>query len=243
MRAITQFECHKFSLGLWVLALLCLPAVALPQTPMAGLADPPFVGPKKASQLIVGRTIPEYPPLAKINYIQGRVQLELRVAADGKVVRAHVLKGHPILAASALQAIRKWIYRPLRTPSGPSGFLTTVELNYTLRYQALELRPAQAERDLSRQIVPPEVLQRPAETSFLKRLMHIRLLLNDQGQVIDSEPSLEGLSDFAAAQNTLQDWSFRPARWGTLPIPWYLDIDVPINGANLAAPAGGPEKR
>lgn len=241
MRAMTPFESRP-SLGLLVLAFACLPAVALSQTLVGQAGQPIVITAKKATHLLLHRTVPEYPPLAKVNYIQGRVRLELEVAADGKVAHAHVLKGNAILAASALQTLRNWTYRPLLTTSGPSAFLTTVELNYTLRGQFGELGPEQAERDLRRQVKPPEVLRRPVEAS-LRTLMRIRLLLNDQGQVIDSDPSLEAVSDFTPAQKILQGWTFRPARWGSLPIPWYLDVDVPVSEARLPPPAGVPEHR
>lgn len=58
--------------------------------------------------------------------------------------------------------------------------------------------------------------------------MPMHLLLNDQGEVIDSGPSPDATGDVTPAQRTLQGWTFRPARWGTLPIPWYIDVNVPL---------------
>ncbi len=240
---MTEFSFRSHSLFLLVLALVCLPEVALSQAAPPPPASPPIiVDAKTATRLVQDQAAPEYPPLAKINYIQGRVRLEVEVTRDGKVARAHVMRGNPILAASALKAIRSWIYHPLVTPSGPSPFLTTVELKFALNMRRMDLPATRAESDLSRQIKPPEVIGRPADPPPTN-VVHLRLLLNDQGQVIDSESPTGTVSDLEAARKTLQGWTFHPAHWGSLPIPWYLDVDVPISEPRADRPAGDPGLR
>jgi outer membrane biosynthesis protein TonB len=59
--------------------------------------------------------------------------MELTVNGDGNVANAHVLDGNAILAA-ALKAARQWIYYPLPTVAGPSGFVTMVRLKFTLHH-------------------------------------------------------------------------------------------------------------
>ena len=225
------------------MAVVCLPAAALPQGYLAErTVQPIIIGAKKAAQLVAHQPVPEYPPLAKVNYIQGRVQLGIEVTADGKVAHAHVLGGYPLLAASALETIRTWTYTPLITPAGPSAFVTTVDMNYSLRIHMSDVRPTQAERDLSRQVKPPEVIRRPENTP-LKTLVHMHLLLNDQGRVIDSEPPLETVSRLTPGNEVLQGWAFRPARWGSLPVPWYLDVEVPVSEARAPQASADPQHR
>jgi hypothetical protein len=70
----------------------------------------------------------------------------------------------------------------------------------------------------------------------------MRLLVNDQGQVVDMDVPPTGRAQFAAARETLQGWTFRPAHWGSLPIASYLDVDVPVSApsiARAAASSGG----
>lgn len=240
---MTEFSSRSHSLVLLVLAVVCMPEVALPQAaPPPPASSPIIVDRKTASQLVQDQAAAEYPILARINYIQGRVDVQIVVGRDGKVAWAHVLHGNPILAASALKAIRSWIYHPLLTPSGPSAFLTSVELNFALRMHAMDLTASRAESDLSRQIKPPEVIGRPANPPPTS-VVHMRLLLNDQGQVIDSESPPVTASDLEAARKTLQGWTFRPAHWGTLPIPWYLGVDVPISEPSGGRPAADPGLR
>ncbi len=180
--------------------------------------------------------------MAKVNYIQGHVQMRVEITRDGKVAKAHVVRGHPILAASALKAARGWIYRPLQTPSGPSGFLTTVEVKFSLHTHKAETVPREPERDLSRQVKPPEVIGRPANL-FPTTVVHMRVLLNDQGQVIDVEAGPGAGTNLEAAEKSLKGWTFRPAYWGSLPIAWYLDVDVPVGTADTTRTGADPGGR
>jgi len=187
---------------------------------------------KQAARLVLSQPAPEYPPVAKVNYLEGRVQLELTVDDAGKVVNAHVLQGNAIFADSALKATRQWVYHPLATASGPSGFITTVELKFNLDYRESSLTPQQAERDFVRQIKPPKVV-RP-EDEHAEDVVHLRLLVNDQGEVDDLEISPMGRDQCEAARETIRGWTFHPAHWGTLPIASYLDVDVPVSAPSLA---------
>jgi TonB family protein len=229
LKATTEVESRRLALFLLLPAFVCLARVALPQeyaNPQN--MQPIVVGAKKANHLVLSQATPDYPVLAKVNYIQGRVRLEVEVKSDGKIGRVHVLTGNPILAASALKAVRDWIYRPLVAPTGPTGFLTEVVFNFSLHVKTLMLQPSQAERDLARQVKPPEVSGRPEEMAS-NSVVHMRLLLNDLGEVIDSGPSPDAAGDVGTAQRTVQSWRFRPAHWGSLPIPWYIEVDVPIH--------------
>ena len=58
-----------------------------------------------------------------------------------------------------MKAVLRWIYHPLTTASGPSGFITTVKLKFTLNDRWLDLTPQQAERDFLRQVKPPQVVR------------------------------------------------------------------------------------
>jgi len=57
--------------------------------------------------------------------------------------------------------------------------------------------------------------------------------------VIDSETPSGSASDFALARKTIESWTFRPAHWGSLAIPWYLDVDVPISEPSAPRPSAG----
>jgi len=218
-------------LTLLALATLCAPGEVRPQENPTLTSDlPTIIDHKRAESLIMLQSAPEYPPIAKVNYIQGQVSVRLTVNGKGKVASAHIVSGNALLAESALKATLRWLYHPLSTARGPSGFITTVKVKYSLNFRGTDLTPEQAERDFMRQVKPPQILcptERPHQGDFV----HVRLLVNDQGEVVDVDapPASE---DFASATRAvLEGWTFRPARWGSLPVPSYLDVDVPVHPA------------
>lgn len=205
----------------------------------APVALPTLIDSKQAAKMVIERPAPEYPPIAKANYIAGQVQVELTVNDNGKVASAHVLEGNAILAASALNATRRWSYRPLATPSGPSGFVTRVRLKFILHPLRLDSMPQRAEQDFLRQVKPPQPV-RPQQDSAPGEVVHIRLLVNEQGQVVDMAGSPTVRARFGAACETLRGWTFRPAHWGNIPIPSYLDVNVPFSAPSIARAAVNP---
>jgi len=198
---------------------------------------------KKATGLLLNQVPPEYPALAKVNYIQGRVRVRLVISAAGSVVEAHVLSGNPLLAAAVLDRVRMWRYRPYVAQGGSTPFETAVDVNFALRIKNIDRVPTQAESDFRRQVKPPEVLARPEEPASTDPSVRLRLLVNAEGKVIDwaivrGVPSLvEG------ARKAIERWSFRPARWGALSVPWYLEVDVPVYNAPSQADTRLPSGR
>lgn len=65
---------------------------------------------------VTRRVIPEYPRAARSKEITGRVVVKFLVRTDGSVGKASVVKASPpgIFEQSALQAIRKWKFKPGR---------------------------------------------------------------------------------------------------------------------------------
>jgi protein TonB len=57
---------------------------------------------------IVMRVEPEYPEIARKMQIRGLVKLKVWIRADGSVSRVEYIGGHPLLAESAVTAVKKW---------------------------------------------------------------------------------------------------------------------------------------
>lgn len=66
----------------------------------------------KAERKLITRVEPEYPPVLKVRQIGGTVRLEVIITPKGTVKSASLLGGNPILAESAITAVKKWIYAP-----------------------------------------------------------------------------------------------------------------------------------
>jgi outer membrane biosynthesis protein TonB len=71
----------------------------------SGLAAEP-----DGSRKITKRVVPVYSDIARKMQLIGTVKLYARVAPDGRVVSTEIIGGHPILAAAATEAAKRWTY-------------------------------------------------------------------------------------------------------------------------------------
>lgn len=81
---------------------------------------------------LVSQQRPVYPPDAKAQRIQGKVTLQAIIGKDGTVQDLQVLSGDPLLAASALDAVKQWVYQPTLLNGQPVEVQTQIDVNYTL---------------------------------------------------------------------------------------------------------------
>jgi len=65
-----------------------------------------------AESLAIDRPAPEYPQMARIAHVTGDVILKITIGRNGEVTNIAVVQGHPILVNSAINAVKKWKYRP-----------------------------------------------------------------------------------------------------------------------------------
>ncbi len=59
-------------------------------------------------RVVVARTAPAYPALARSMALQGVVKIEAIVSPEGSVKAVEVKGGHPVLAQAAANAVRQW---------------------------------------------------------------------------------------------------------------------------------------
>ena len=59
---------------------------------------------------VTHREEPDYPGLAKKMNLHGTVKLKIWISPDGTVRRLEYVGGHPVLAESALKAVKGWHY-------------------------------------------------------------------------------------------------------------------------------------
>jgi protein TonB len=75
---------------------------------------------------------PIYPELARRARIQGKVVLECVIDTDGRVTDLRVVSGHPLLADSAADALRRWVYSPTTLNGQPIRVILTVTVTFGL---------------------------------------------------------------------------------------------------------------
>jgi protein TonB len=75
---------------------------------------------------------PVYPALARQAGIQGAVVLNVIIGKDGTVEGITVASGHPLLTSAAVDAVKKWTYRPTLVDGEPVSVGTQVTINFRL---------------------------------------------------------------------------------------------------------------
>ena len=216
---------------LWAVAALsavCLAAAFLPAQEDPAPEQFISLDSKAVSKLRLSSGAPDYPPIAKVNFIHGEVRIRIFVSRQGRVIRMHAVQGHPFLVVAAMEAIREWTYKPYRIGKEVREFSTLVSVHFRLQPRVLTDLPPTAERDLEARVEPPKVVEQPADPPSDSRV-RLRVLVGSNGKALDSQCISGSRSEAHQAEQELMQWKFVPARWGSLPVPWYLDVEVPIH--------------
>jgi TonB family protein len=95
--------------------------------PVSQSAEAERSGIDRPAELITRRG-PVYPELARRSGVSGTVQLQFRVGVSGKIENVRVVKGPPVLAQSAVEAVQMWRYNPAQVKGIPvdSEIRTTI---------------------------------------------------------------------------------------------------------------------
>jgi TonB family protein len=83
---------------------------------------------------LIFRVIPIYPGVARNSHIQGVVILFAIIGRDGAIQELKVISGHPLLIQAALEAVKKWRYRPTTLNGVPIPVETTIAVNFSLSH-------------------------------------------------------------------------------------------------------------
>ena len=103
---------------------VAVPKVATPQRVRVSLGV--------SQGLLIKKVQPAYPPLARQARIQGRVLLQAEISKDGTIENLRLMSGHPMLAPSAIEAVKQWRYKPYFLNGEPVAVETQITVNFTL---------------------------------------------------------------------------------------------------------------
>ena len=82
--------------------------------------------------LLVRKTMPIYPSLARAIRLEGTVVLAATISKTGTIENLRVVGGPAILQQAALDAVKSWLYRPYLLDGQPVEVETTVNVIFTL---------------------------------------------------------------------------------------------------------------
>lgn len=75
---------------------------------------------------------PVYPDIARQAHTQGVVIMEATIGEDGKVKSVKVLKSLPLLEAAAVEAVKKWEFKPTLVNGKATPVIMPVAVNFKL---------------------------------------------------------------------------------------------------------------
>jgi protein TonB len=75
---------------------------------------------------------PDYPPMARQLKIQGTVELEAVVSETGEVTKVDIVSGNPVLTAAAVQAVKRWKFKPFLEDGKAIRVLAPIVVDYKL---------------------------------------------------------------------------------------------------------------
>lgn len=85
-----------------------------------------------AGGLLMQRTDPVYPEIAKKARVTGTVVLKATISKTGIIENLHVVSGPGMLTQAAVDAVRTWRYKPYKLNNDPVEIETTVNVVFTL---------------------------------------------------------------------------------------------------------------
>jgi periplasmic protein TonB len=103
-----------------------------PPPPKAAVVQRIKVGGNVQQANLITKIAPVYPPLAKQARIQGHVILSAVISKEGTIQDLKVNSGHPLLVQAAMDAVRRWQYKPTMLNGEPVEVSTEIDVNFTL---------------------------------------------------------------------------------------------------------------
>ena len=104
--------------------------------PVVTRAAPKPTGPVRVSSgTVAGPAIsqpqPVYPPIAKAAHVQGAVVLHAIISKTGTIENLTAISGPQMLQGAAMDAVKRWRYKPYLLNGEPTEVDTTINVNFT----------------------------------------------------------------------------------------------------------------
>jgi TonB family protein len=102
-----------------------------PLAEQAGAPRAILVGGRVQESKAVAKPQPAYPPLARRLRVTGTVNLNALIGEDGAVIGLAVDGGNPFLASAALNAVKRWSYKPTLLNEKPVRIRTRIDVVFS----------------------------------------------------------------------------------------------------------------
>ena len=103
-----------------------------PKQPTVQIASQQVISvpPDVALGLLIQKTQPVYPLIAKAGQVSGTIVLAATISKTGNVENLRVVSGPVILRMSAVDAVRTWRFKPYMLDNQPTAIETTINVHF-----------------------------------------------------------------------------------------------------------------
>jgi TonB family protein len=92
----------------------------------------PQVDEPTARQHLVKQDAPIYPAIAKAAQVTGSVVLQVQVTSNGTVSSTKIISGPPMLNPAAIDAVKRWTFKPFEIEGRRTSVTTTITIPFGL---------------------------------------------------------------------------------------------------------------
>ncbi len=165
---------------------------------------------------LIKKVDPIYPAEARKNGVQGVVILEAKIDESGRVIDVMILRSVPQLNQAAVDALKQWVYEPMKIDGKPTKVFFTVTVRFQLDKEDIE-KFAEGAVKIKDAIPPPKLTQKvdpvypeAARKAGIEGIVILEARIDVKGRVknvrvLRSVPALD-----QAAIDALRQWVYTP---------------------------------
>ena len=79
----------------------------------------------------IKKVSPIYPRFAKAMRASGKVEVQVTISEQGKVIEAVAISGHPLLRDASVNAAKQWVFKPTELNGAPVKVQGILVFNFT----------------------------------------------------------------------------------------------------------------
>jgi TonB family protein len=208
------------------------------QAPQPPSSNPPGSNPEdsKNLELVKGQKA-DYPAEAAQKGTQGQVWLKILVSETGDVENVEVVSGDPVLTKAAVEAMRKWKFKPFIKNGRPVKVSTKMPFDFAFRgnvsdtntpknehAQPVDLPQGVSQGLLLHKVQP--VYPEAARQSRVQGTVLLRAIIAKDGRILELAPISGPKELVGAAIGAVQQWRYKPYTLKNDPVEVQTQITV-----------------
>lgn len=181
-----------------------------------------------------------YPAAAAAKKIQGQVWLKVYISEAGDVKQVEIISGDPLLAKAAMDAAKKWKFKPFIRNGKPVEISTRVPFDFAFGDQVSDLpTPVAPESNSAKRVEVTQGVSQGwlvhkvapiypdgARANRVQGTVRLRAVIGTDGRIHELNPISGPKELVGAAVGAVQQWRYRPYVMNNEPTEVQTEITV-----------------